>query len=74
MKLPVLEEPMTKAKYNAIWMITDLLIKYMHFLPYKESSTVEELSYTFQKEVVVRYGIPEVIISDRGLAYTSKFW
>ena len=33
-KLPVSREPMTNIKYDAIWTITDLLTKYMYFIPY----------------------------------------
>src|SRR5436190_23848083 len=28
----------------------------------------------FQKTIVAAHGIPEVVISDRGMTYTSKFW
>ena len=65
---------MTKVKYDAIWTITDLLTKYMYFLPYQEGSTIEHLVYIFQKTIVAVHGLPETIISDRETTYTSKFW
>jgi hypothetical protein len=52
----------------------DRLTKYMILVPYKESSTAEELAYAFLKEVVASHGIPEEIISDRDKLFTSKFW
>ena len=74
MKLPISKEPMTNMDCDAIWTITDLLTKYMYFLPYKEGSTTEQLAYMFQRTVVAAHGMPEVITSDRGTTYTSKFW
>ena len=52
----------------------DLLIKYIYFLPYKKGSTAKQLAYAFQWEIVAKHRMPEEIISDRGLTYTSKFW
>ena len=52
----------------------DLLTKYTYFLPYQKGSTVEHLAYMFQRIVVTAHGLPEMIILDRGMTYTSKFW
>ena len=65
---------MMQIDYDAIWTVTDLLIKYMYFVPFKEGSIAEDLAYIFQKTIVTAHRIPEVIISDRGTTYTSKFW
>ena len=35
-KLPLLEEPVTTTKYNSILIIVNQLIKFAHFLLYKE--------------------------------------
>ena len=35
---------------------------------------VEGLVYMFQKEVIAIYSILKVIILDKGLTYTFKFW
>ena len=67
-------EPITQTDYNTIWIVTDLLMKYMYFIPFKEGSMSEDLAYMFQKTIVTTYGMPEVIISNRGTTYTSKFW
>ena len=73
-KLLTSREPIMQIDYNAIWTVTDLLMKYMYFIPFKEGSTAEDLAYMFQKTIVTAHGIPEVIISNRGTTYTSKFW
>ena len=65
---------MTKVEYDSIWTVTDLLTKYTYFIPYQEKSTAEHLAYMLQRTVIAAHGIPEVIISDRGAIYTSKFW
>ena len=59
--------------YNSIFIVTDRLIKYGYFIPYKEVSNSEELVYTFLKTIVSNHGLPEEIISDRGTTFTSKF-
>ena len=65
---------MTNVEYDSIWTITDLLMKYTYFIPYKEGSTAEDLAYMFQKMIIAVHRMPEVIISDRGATYTLKFW
>ena len=73
-KLPPSKEPMTKVTYDSIWVVTDRLTKYGHFVPYKESSDAKELAYAFLKTVVSQHGLPDEIISDRDKLFTSKFW
>ena len=73
-KLPPSKEPMTRVVYNLIWVVMDQLTKYGHFVPYKESSSTEELAYTFLKTVISQHGLPEEIILDRDKLFTSKFW
>src|SRR5438046_96352 len=49
-------------------------MKYMYFILYKEGSTAKHLVYMLQRMVIAVHKMPEVIISDRGATYTSKFW
>ena len=65
---------MTQTDYDAIWTVTDLLTTYTYFVPFREGSTAEDMAYIFQRTIVMAHGMPEVIISDRGTTYTSKFW
>ena len=64
---------MTNVEYDSIWIVTDLLTKYVNFILYKEEYTAENLVYILQKTIVAAHSIPEVIISDRGIIYTFKF-
>ncbi|GKA44795.1 putative reverse transcriptase domain-containing protein [Tanacetum coccineum] len=45
-----------------------------HFLPTKETDTMERLTRLYLKEVVSRHGVPVSIISDRDSRFTSHFW
>ena len=73
-KLPPSRDPMTGVVYDSILVIVERLTKYMVCIPYKESSSAEELSFAFLREVVAHHGMPEEIISDRDKLFTSKFW
>jgi hypothetical protein len=73
-KLPLSKEQMTGQEYDSILVITDRLTKYAYMVPYKESSTAEDLSQVFLRTVVANHGTPDEIISDRDKLFTSKFW
>ena len=52
-KLPLSKEPLTKVIYDLILIIVNWLTKKVRFLPYKEASDAEELTYTFLRNVTV---------------------
>ena len=66
--------PMTKTNHDAIWVIIDRLTKSAHFLPIKETYTVDRLVDIYLKEIVVRHGVPVAIVSDRDPRFNSRFW
>jgi hypothetical protein len=70
-KLPKLKEPLTGIKYNSILVINDRLTKYVYLELYLEVLNVEDLVYTFLKVVIVRYEIPNKLISNRDKLFTS---
>jgi hypothetical protein len=72
--LPESQQPMTKVKFDAILTVQDRLTKYTYFIPYKETSTAEDLAYWFIKEIASQRGMPKAIISDRDKLFGSKFW
>ena len=72
-KLLKSKEPLMKVLYNAILVITDRLIKYKYFIPYKESSTAEKLAYTFLRVLAANHSILDEIISNRDKLFTLKF-
>ncbi|GJT07588.1 putative reverse transcriptase domain-containing protein [Tanacetum coccineum] len=57
--------PKTTSGQDTIWVIVDRLTKSAHFLPMKETDTIEKLMRQYVKEVVSRHGVPVLIISDR---------
>ena len=60
--------------YDAIWVIIDRLTKSAHFLPMKNSDSVEKLAELYVKEIVRLHGMPVSIASDRDQQFTSRFW
>ena len=65
---------LTGVIYDLILVVTDRLIKYAYFISYKEGSTVEELVYTFNRNIIINYEISEEVISDRDKLFISNFW
>ncbi|GJV31594.1 putative reverse transcriptase domain-containing protein [Tanacetum coccineum] len=66
--------PKTTSGQDTIWVIVDRLTKSAHFLPMKETDSMEKLTRQYLKEVVSRHGVPVSIISDRDSRFTSHFW
>ncbi|GKB89202.1 putative reverse transcriptase domain-containing protein [Tanacetum coccineum] len=57
--------PKTSTGQDTIWVIVDRLMKSAHFLPMKETDSMEKLTRQYLKEVVSRHGVLVSIISDR---------
>ncbi|KAI3748391.1 hypothetical protein L6452_11427 [Arctium lappa] len=66
--------PRTPKGYDAIWVIVDRLTKSAHFLPIKETYSMEKLAKLYIDEIVTRHGVPLSIVSDRDSRFTSTFW
>ena len=60
--------------YDAIWVIVDRLTKSAHFLPMKNSDSVEKYVELYVKEIIRLHGMTVSIVSDRDLQFTSQFW
>jgi hypothetical protein len=73
-KLLPSKEELIGVTYNSILVVTDRLTKYAYFISYKEGSTVEELIYTFNRNIIANYGIPEEIINNKNKLFISNFW
>ncbi|GKC95043.1 putative reverse transcriptase domain-containing protein, partial [Tanacetum coccineum] len=65
--------PKTSSGQDTIWVIVDRLTKSAHFLPMKETDSMEKLTGQYLKEVVSRHGVSVSIISDRDSKFTSHF-
>ena len=66
--------PRCHSGYDAIWVIVGRLTKLAHFLPMKNSDSVEKLAELYVKEIVRLHGTPVSIVSDRDPRFTSRFW
>ncbi|GKD60521.1 putative reverse transcriptase domain-containing protein, partial [Tanacetum coccineum] len=64
--------PKTTSGQDTIWVIVDRLTKSAHFLPMKETDTMEKLTRQYLKEVASRYGVPVLIISDRDNSQSER--
>ncbi|GJW28081.1 putative reverse transcriptase domain-containing protein [Tanacetum coccineum] len=65
--------PKIKRGHDAIWVIVDRLTKSAHFVPIKETFSLEKLATLYVEEIVSRHGIPLSIVSDRDRRFTSNF-
>ncbi|GJX84739.1 putative reverse transcriptase domain-containing protein [Tanacetum coccineum] len=65
--------PKTSTGQDTIWVIVDRLTKSAHFLPIKETDSMEKLTRQYLKEIISRHGVPVSIITDRDSRFTSHF-
>nr|GEU42767.1 putative reverse transcriptase domain-containing protein [Tanacetum cinerariifolium] len=66
--------PKTSNGHDTNWVIVDRLTKSAHFIPTRETDSMETLTRLYIKEIVFGYGVPISIISDRDSHFTSIFW
>ena len=66
--------PRSRVGNDSIWVIVDRLTKSAHFVPVKTTHIADRLAKIYIHEIVRLHGIPESIVSDRGLTFTSRFW
>ncbi|GKC41604.1 putative reverse transcriptase domain-containing protein [Tanacetum coccineum] len=64
----------TPSGYDSMWVIVDRLTKSAHFISMNEKNKMEKLTRLYLKEIVCRYGVPMLIISDQDPRFTSRFW
>lgn len=64
----------TAKGHDAILTCVDKLTKMCHLLPTTKSLTAEQCAWLMFDGVFKHHGWPQVIVSDRGKLFTSKFW
>ncbi|GJZ57609.1 putative reverse transcriptase domain-containing protein [Tanacetum coccineum] len=64
----------TSSGHDTIWVIVDQLTKSAYFLPMREDYKMDRLARLYLNEIVARHGVPILIISDRDICFTSRFW
>ncbi|GKB14213.1 putative reverse transcriptase domain-containing protein, partial [Tanacetum coccineum] len=70
----IIKLPKTSNRHDTIWVIVDRPTKSAHFIPTRETDSMETLTRLYIKEIVSRHGVPISIISDRNSHFTSRFW
>nr|GEU97950.1 reverse transcriptase domain-containing protein [Tanacetum cinerariifolium] len=65
--------PTTSTSQDTIWVIVDRLTKFAHFLPMKDTDSMEKLTRQYLKEVVSRHGVPVLIIFDQDTLCGQKW-
>ncbi|GJX02644.1 putative reverse transcriptase domain-containing protein [Tanacetum coccineum] len=63
----------TSSGHDTIWVIVDRLTKSAHFIPTRETNSMETLTRLYIKEIVSQHGVPISIILDRDSHFTSRF-
>ena len=66
--------PRTKEGNDSIWVVVDRLSKMVHLVPLKKTCTAEKVAEAYEKNVFKLHGIPQSIVSDRDVRFTSRFW
>ncbi|KAI3773699.1 hypothetical protein L1987_48229 [Smallanthus sonchifolius] len=62
----------TSCGNDTIWVIIDRLTKSAHFLPIKETFSMDKLAQLYLNEIVSLHGVPLSIVSDRDNRFTSR--
>ncbi|GJW18011.1 putative reverse transcriptase domain-containing protein [Tanacetum coccineum] len=70
----IIKLPKTSNGHDTIWVIVDRLTKSAHFIPTRETDSMETLTRFYIKEIVSRHGVSISIIPDRDSHFTSRFW
>nr|GEW68439.1 putative reverse transcriptase domain-containing protein [Tanacetum cinerariifolium] len=66
--------PRTSNGHDTIWVIVVLLTKSAHFIPTRETESMDTLTWLYIKEIISRQRVPISIISDCDSHFTSRFW
>jgi hypothetical protein len=60
--------------YDAIWVVVDRLTKMRHLILCSTTIDAEGLANLFMTHIFRLHGLPDTIVSDRGLQFASRFW
>lgn len=59
---------------SVLFVVVDRLSKYAHFIPLSHPYTATTIAKVFFDNIFKLHGLPESIVSDRDVAFTSAFW
>ena len=66
--------PRCRNGHDTLWVIVDRLTKSAHFLPIRNSDSLDKLAQLYVREIIRLHGTPVSIVSDRDPRFTSRFW
>ena len=72
-KLPKSKDPITRQKYNSIFIIVDKFTKWGYFIAYIEEILVKDIVQVYIKEVFLRYRVLNKIILDKDTRFILVF-
>jgi len=61
-------------RHDSIMVVVDKLTKSEHFIPVKSTHKIDDIARIFMKEIFRLHGLPNAIILDRDVKFTSNFW
>ena len=65
--------PVTKDKYDSIFIIVDKLIKYSLIILFKKIYTIEELRFMILEILIKNCSISKIITLDKDKLFTPKY-
>ena len=66
--------PTSNKGNDCILVIVDTFTKYVNIIPCKTAINAVEVAQLFFDNIVCQFGLPNKIISDRDVKFTSLFW
>ena len=66
--------PKTKDEYDSITVWVDRMSRRVHLIPSRPFDNAVDAAKSFHGNVFKSNGLPDEIVSDRDLKFTSKFW
>jgi transposase InsO family protein len=60
--------------FDAILVVVDRLTKMRHFSACRTDCSAEDLADLFLRDIFRLHELPEVMVSDRGPQFASRFW
>jgi hypothetical protein len=64
----------TSGNYDYLLVVIDRLTSMVHLIPTTTKVTASQTAWLYIKEIVRLHGVPESIVSDRDVKFTSLFW
>ena len=66
--------PRCRSGHDTIWVIVDRLTKSAHFLPIRNSDSLDKLAQLYVREIIRLHGTPVSIVLDKDPRFTLRFW